>query len=294
MTGSAGQQRVPTVFLYLHKIPIPTIIEQQKIVTILGTLDALIEKTDRIITRSEELKKGLIYELLTKGIRHTEFEEKELGILPKEWKCVSLVEISLSYKNGIYKLDKYYGSGHPCIRMYNIANGKVNKNNSPLLNVTDAELKEYGLVEGDLLINRVNSRDLVGKAGIVPPGLGSVTFESKNIRVRFNRSKIIPEYMGIYVQMKSYLNQVNKYVKSAISQATINQDDIDDILVPLPSVDEQKEIVTIISGLDDKINNEMRCLEHLLSIKKALMQDLLTGRVRVKPDPSPPEAAPHV
>ena len=89
-------------------------------------------------------------------------------------------QVVKSYKNGIYKLPKFYGQGIPSIRMFNIQNGKINSIDAPLLEVTDQELMDYELKPGDILINRVNSKELVGKAGIVSEGLGKVTFESKN------------------------------------------------------------------------------------------------------------------
>ncbi|CAJ36310.1 restriction endonuclease subunit S [Methanocella arvoryzae] len=275
-----------------QQILLPPISEQRKIAAILGTLDSLIEETDRVVARTGQLKKGLIQEFLTEGMGNVELEDTALGMIPKHWKCVPFATLSLTYKNGIYKHDKYYGSGYPCIRMYNIADGTVNTINSPLLNVTDAELKEYELAEGDLLINRVNSRDLVGKAGIVPAGLGHVTFESKNIRVRLNRSMILPEFMGLFIQSSMYRNQVNKFVKSAIAQSTINQDDLDNILVPLPPKDEQEKIASVIREINSKITWEIRYRERIELVKKALMQDLLTGRIRVKPDTIAPEATP--
>ncbi len=71
-------------------------------------------------------------------------------------------------KSGIYKRPKFYGKGTPSVRMYNIEDGKVNTRDAPLLQVSEQELNDYGLQPGDVLVNRVNSIDLVGKAGLVP------------------------------------------------------------------------------------------------------------------------------
>jgi type I restriction enzyme S subunit len=254
-----------------YTIPLPPFIEQHKIAAILSTVDASIEATERIIAQIEQLKKGLI-----QYIFHDLMVKKCVEIL--------LADVSLSYKNGIYKEPHYYGTGYPSIRMYNIINGYVNKINAPLLDVTNEELEFYSLKKGDLLINRVNSIDLVGKAGIVKDELGPVTFESKNIRVRLNEKLILPEYMSIFVQSCAYTRQIRMMVKSAIAQSTINQDDLDRLLIPLPSLDEQQKIVEILKSIDRKILIEIDIRNNLVRIKKGLMQVLLTGKVRVKVD----------
>jgi len=72
------------------KIPIPPYFEQQKIGEILSTVDEAIQKTDEVIAKTERLKKGLMQELLTKGIGHKEFKDTEIGRIPTEWEVVKL------------------------------------------------------------------------------------------------------------------------------------------------------------------------------------------------------------
>src|SRR3990170_4191827 len=113
--------------------------------------------------------------------------------------------------------------------MFNIKNGKVNVDGTPLLEVTPEELEKYGLEQDDILINRVNSRELVGKAGIVPPGLGPCTFESKNIRVRVKRDSAEPAFIAEGLNSRVVRRQILAKLKPAIGQATVNQDDLDQL-----------------------------------------------------------------
>jgi len=263
-------------------VTLPPLPEQKKIAEILSTVDKAIEKVNEAIARTERLKKGLMQELLTKGIGHTEFKDTEIGRIPKEWEVVRLEEVVVSYKNGIYKPRKYYGRGYPCIRMYNIVNGYINKIDAPLLEVTKQELEEYGLKEGDIVINRVNTPELVGKAGLVPPNFGKATFESKNIRIRLNTTRMLPNFFTIFAQTEKYFRQIRSFAKTAVAQATITQKDLDNLKIPLPLLHEQQKIAEILSTVDKKLELERKRKDKLERIKRGLMNDLLTGRRRVK------------
>ncbi len=167
----------------------PRFIEQQKISSFLCKIDELIQKTDQIIEQTQRLKKGLMQKLLTKGIGHKKFRHTIIGNIPESWDLVNLGEIVQSYKNGLYKRPSYHGHGIPNMRMFNIVEGKIDPSGAPLLEVNDNEQEQYQLVLGDILINRVNSSDLVGKGGIVDHHLGKVVFDSMNIRCCTSRHR---------------------------------------------------------------------------------------------------------
>jgi type I restriction enzyme S subunit len=266
------------------KMNLPPLPEQKKIAEILSTVDQANGKVDEAIEKTQRLKKGLMQELLTKGIGHKEFKDTEIGRIPRQWDVVQLEKILISYKNGIYKPDEFYGSGYPSIRMYNIENGRINTIGAPLLRVTDQELQDYGLEAGDILVNRVNTPGLVGKSGVVPYGLGKITFESKNIRVRLDKTKVFPDFFGCYVQTASYLNQMGSRAKTAVAQATITQDDLNSVILPLPPLVEQQKIAEILSAVDKRLGSLRNRKEKLVRIKKGLMNDLLTGKKRVRLD----------
>jgi len=268
-------------------IPIPNeITERKKIGLILSNVDSLIDQTQKIIDQTIILKKGLMQRLLTRGIGHTKFKKvkwyfgNEIEI-PEEWNLIELRDIVTSYKNGIYKPDKFYGSGYPSIRMFNIVDGKIIKENAPFLQVDEQELDDYGLATGDIVINRVNSDYLVGKAGIVTDDLGLATFESKNIRVRIDTRKCIPNFVNMYFSTKDYFNQIRSFIKTAVGQVTINQEDLNHIMIKLPSLKEQQKIASILSNVDSKITDLQSKKFTLQKLKKGLMQKLLTGQIRV-------------
>ena len=268
------------------RLPMPTHLNEQKaIVGVLGVVDSALELADQVIAKTERLKKGLMQRLLTHGIGHAEFKNTPIGIMPKEWQAVPLKDVVRSYKNGIYKPSQYAGKGCPCVRMYNIVAGQINLVNAALLDVTTQELEEFGLEQGDIVVNRVNTSELVGKAGVVPASFGKATFESKNIRMRLDTKQILPEFLSVFVQTKAYSNQLLSKAKTAVAQATITQVDLDAIIIPLPpTIDEQQEVVRVISTIDKKLQLEKEERVKVDKIKRGLMDLLLTGKVRIKVD----------
>src|SRR6266508_2995260 len=101
-----------------------------------------------------------------------------------------LGDVTASMKNGLYKPATQYGDdGTACLRMYNIHEGRIVWRDIKRMRISSEELQEYGLREGDLLVNRVNSRELVGKTAVIPRGLEPSVFESKNIRLRVDQNK---------------------------------------------------------------------------------------------------------
>ncbi|WP_456366320.1 restriction endonuclease subunit S [Thermococcus sp.] len=118
--------------------------------------------------------------------------------------------------------------------------------------------------------------------GVVPQNFGNATFESKNIRVRVNTQKLLPEFFAIYSQTPKYMAQVKALAKIAVAQATITQKDLDNIKLPLPPLPEQKQIAEILSTVDKKLELLRKRRERLERIKRGLMKDLLTGRRRVR------------
>lgn len=284
-TGSAIK-RIILRDLNSIKVPLPNRLEEQKrIVEVLTVVDSAIELADRVIAKTKRLKKGLMQQLLTRGIGHTEYKQTPIGKIPQNWEAIQLKDVVQSFKNGIYKPNQYADKGIPCVRMYNIVDGQINLVNAALLDVTEQELGEFGLEPGDVVVNRVNTSQLVGKAGVVPIGFGKATFESKNIRVRLDKEKILPEFFSVFVQTKAYSNQLLSRAKTAVAQATITQEDLDSVIIPLPpSMDEQRKVAEIILTVGKKLVLEKEEKTKLENIKRGLMDLLLTGKVRIKVD----------
>ncbi|HDH44956.1 MAG TPA: restriction endonuclease subunit S [Thermococcus sp.] len=260
------------------KIPLPTIQEQQKIAEILSTVDEAIHKTNEIIAKAKRLKKGLMQELLTKGIGHKEFKDTEIGRIPKEWEVVKLgnaLELC-QYGLSIPMSDK---GKYPIIRMDEIVNGYVIPKISKFVDLDEKTFKTFKLEKGDILFNRTNAYELVGRTGIFLLN-GNYVFASYLIRLRPKREIFDPHFLTYYLIFSH--NRLKQLATKAVHQANINARNLKKVKIPKPSLVEQQKIASILSTIDKKLEIERKEKEKLERIKQGLMDLLLTGKIRVK------------
>lgn len=188
-----------------------------------------------------------------------------------------------SFKNGIYKNLDAYGSGIPILRITDFDNdGNLVTKKLQRLMLSEAEVIGYSLSFGDIVINRVNSLTHLGKS-IIWKGLenGPVVYESNMMRIQSDRSKIDPEYLIRILQSEPTREYFKKVAKRAVAQCSINQKDIKSLMLPLPILPEQKKIAQILSTWDSAISVTEKLLTNSQQQKKALMQQLLTGKKRL-------------
>lgn len=157
MTGSAGQKRVPTEFIKDYVLAVPTIKEQEKIASILSTIDEQIDNVDALIEKNKELKKGLMQTLLTKGIGHTKFKTTEIGEIPEEWDVKKIGDIC-EVKGG-KRLPKGYqledeDNAFPYIRVADMYMGGIRQDDIKYVpkDIVD-KIKNYKISKDDLFIS---------------------------------------------------------------------------------------------------------------------------------------------
>jgi len=263
------------------RIPLPPLVEQRGIVEVLGTVDECIRLTDGVIGRAEELKRGLMQRLLTRGIGHTDYRPTPLGEIPATWKIDNLEKNSIEIKSG-FASGKRDDNGIIQLRMNNVStDGRLILDNYIKVPIPK-NIEDYILKEMDILFNNTNSIDLIGKSTIFKKQEDDITYSNHFTRIRVDIKKLIPEwllYNLIQLWEKGYFKRI---CHRHVGQAGINQTDIKKIKIPIPPLDEQKSIIAIIKNLDEKRDIELEKLHNLNSLKKGLMQVLLSGKVRVE------------
>lgn len=164
--------------------------------------------------------------------------------VPRGWNASTLGDVCESMKNGIYRPSSVYSDdGIACLRMYNISNGRIVWRDVKRMRLTKREIKDYELLAGDLLINRVNSRELVGKSAVVPLGLERCVFESKNIRVRVKRHIVAPQFVN-YRMLLSGHRYFTRNAQQVVGMASISQPQVAQFPLAFPSIGEQQRIVS--------------------------------------------------
>jgi len=253
------------------KVILPPLPEQKKIAEILSTVDKAIEKVDQAIEKTERLKKGLMQELLTKGIGHTEFKDTEIGRIPKDWEVVRLRDVCNQRKEVTIPCgrgeSKYVGLEH-------INSGELTLHTYGL--DTEVKSSKFKFYEGDILYGKL--RPYLDKAVLVNfKGICSTDL----LVLTPIKSKTLAEFL-------IWIVHSNKFKWHAISTTSgtnhprTSWKAMSKFRFGLPPLPEQKKIAEILSTVDKRLELLRKRKEKLERIKRGLMNDLLTGRKRVK------------
>ncbi len=208
------------------------------------------------------------------------YKKTKVGWIPEEWGIQPLGYITRKSPYGLSINSSELGKT-PILRMGNIENGKVTYTNLSYVNVSDLELCQYSVKENDLLFNRTNSLELVGKTGIVTESK-PVVFASYLIRLQIDDSLAFPSFVSYYFNTPESRVRIKKLATPGVGQHNINQTELQKhFFIPLPCLPEQKNIAEILSTWDQAIEQTRKLIEAKKRRKKALMQQLLTGERRL-------------
>ena len=261
------------------KIPLPPLIEQQKIAEILSTVDDKIDVIDQKISETQELKIGLMQRLLTKGIGHTEFKDSPLGEIPKSWEVVKIEDIA-DVKGG-KRLPKgetliEEETNHPYIRVSDMYMGGVDT--SKILYVPEHVfpiIERYIIRKDDLFISVAGTLGIVGQIPIELDGANLTENADKLTNIKMNKSFLLQVLLSPIVQDAVQREQTNN------AQPKLALTRIKTFEVPKPTKVEQEKIASILSNIDEKLKVLEVKKTHYQELKQGLMQQLLTGKIRV-------------
>jgi len=280
-----------------QEIFFPPLPEQRKIAEILETIDNAIEKTDRIIEKYKRIKQGLMQDLLTRGIAESDelgvmsyelrdekkhrFKDSPLGRIPEEWGIARLGEVA-ELKGRIgwrgYTFEDLRDEGPITLGATNISDeNKLDLSN--LTYITYRKFKESPEIQVSFSDILLVQRGSIGKVAIIDRNIGDATINPSIILIK--KIKIHPHFL--YYALAGYLTQ--SQIEEILSQTgvpMISQSQAKQLILPIPkSKEEQHRIASILFQIDEAIEKEQEYKEKLERIKKGLMEDLLTGKVRV-------------
>ena len=264
-------------------LPLPPLPEQKKIAHILSTVQRAIEAQERIIQTTTELKKALMHKLFTEGLRNEPQKQTEIGPIPKSWEVVELGELLSVAQYGMSVKANLEGN-HPILRMTNQVDGQIVDRNLQFVEISNRELERFRVERGDILFNRTNSLDLVGRTAIFDLE-GVYVFASDLIRLRTDERKLNPFFLNSYFNRDEIQARLKSIATRAVSQSNISATRLKCFPVPWPGLAEQKEIVASAKALDRKLAVHRAKLEQLQGLFRTLLHELMTAKTRVhEPD----------
>lgn len=274
----AVQSNVSTAHIKNALVPLPSIPEQQKIAEILGTVDEAIGKVAQAIAKTKRLKKGLMQKLLTKGIGHKEFKDTEIGRIPKEWGVVRLGESNIAeirrnkFVSGIKKVAFIPMELIPDSRLF------VNYEIKPMEKVRSFTYCE----KGDLLLAKITPSLENSKQGIVPDVIPD-RFALATTEVFPIACKEINKFFLFYVlKFPKYRNRIIASMTGTTGRQRASKESVERLQIPLPPLCEQRKIAEILDTVYKRLELLKDKKQKFKRIKRGLMNDLLTGRKRVK------------
>ena len=265
---------------------VPPLPEQRKIAAILSSVDDAIEKTQAVIDQVQVVKRGLMQELLTRGLpgQHRRFKRTQVGEVPEDWEISRISEIARCHYGTSVALKSEKG-GLPVLRMGNLRDGRVN--------LDDVKYLEEGKVSDDLLLsrcdvlfNRTNSADLVGKVSVFDHSIRA-SFASYLLRLRIEPNIGNGRWLAYLLNTGTVQKILRATATPGVSQVNINRKNLLATTVPVPPIQEQAAIVAMLDSIQHRVEAEQSKVERLAELKIALMSVLLTGELRVTPDPEP-------
>lgn len=254
-------------------IILPTIEEQEKISSILSKVDEQIDNVEALIKKNKELKKGLMQTLLTKGIGHTKFKKTEIGEIPEEWELKTFKDISKVSQGlqiAIEERYKEFKEGRlPYITIQYI-NDKSNSDNEYFIeNFNESVVCK----EEDILMTRT------GNTGIVVTNEIGV-FHNNFFKVDFRRDLLNKDFLVWFLNTNFMQNLIIRYAGTT-TIPDLKHGDFYKLPVVIPSLGEQEKIASILSEVHEKIEEYKNKKQKLEELKKGLIQQLLTGKIRV-------------
>jgi type I restriction enzyme S subunit len=266
VTEGANLPRVDADGFDRIDIPVPPLSEQRRIVEILNEARDIV----RLRQHADDLTTQLI-----PAIFNDMFDNLDRSAY------VPLSRLfARSPQNGLYKPAESYGAGTRIVRIGDFYNGKiVDIEALQRLSLTAKEMKLYALAPNDILLNRVNSIEYLGKSAIVPQINEPAVFESNMMRFSVDAARLLPEFLIAYLQTPLALHELRRRAKHAINQASVNQGDVGALPVPAPTLDLQVQFIACATAAHEIAYTSLSAAASAGDLQQSLLAYAFSGEL---------------
>lgn len=269
LAKSAGrgvaQNNINLTILRGMEIPVPAIEEQKAIVEQLEMIAAQIKQAETQLVQLDSLVKSRFVEMFgDPGSNPYGLEVCPLGKV-----------LSVQPSNGLYKPQRDYvndGSGTPIIRIDSFRSEGPDYGSLKRLNCNESECRRYGISENDIVINRVNSVGCMGKTMLVAHIPEVTVFESNMMRLHSDEALMVPAFLCAQMTSEFSKSYFEANAKRAIGQASINQKDVKELPVLVPTIDDQKAYLSFVQQVDKSRFVAQQQIEKLQMLYDSLAQ----------------------
>lgn len=261
-------------------IPIPPLAEQQKIAQILSTWDKAIAVTEQLLANSQQQKKALMQQLLTGKKRL--LDENGVGF-EGEWKIHSLGSLGDTYTGLTGKSKEDFGSGKPYITYMNIfKNNRIDIKQVDYVNIHESE-NQNSVQYGDIFFTTSSETAAeVGMSAVLLDEIEELYLNSFCFGFRLHHFQIMHPEFAAYIFRSNEIRKQIAILGQGATRYNLSKNQLMKLELTLPNIEEQQKIAKVLSTADQEIEALQHKLDCLQQEKKALMQQLLTGKRRVK------------
>lgn len=295
--GTSGDGSVRVRIYYDHlsrlELPLPPLPEQQKIAAILTAVDDKLDVIARQIAATQTLKQGLMKTLFSRGVGseetngrwlpHTSFKDSPIGQIPHSWKPSTIEDLATeNVTYGVVQPGENIKDGVPLIRGGDIKGGKISSDLRTVSAEISKQFKRTVLCGGELLVSLVGNP---GETAVVPDKLAGANIARQAGMVRTS-GRTMSEFLHSYLASPTgRACLLSGMIGSA--QQVINLKSLREVYVPMPPEAEREKINSICRALFEKIGLLELKQARYKTLKRGLMQKLLTGEWRVSLDTEP-------
>ena len=239
----------------IQEFVLPPIDEQVRLVDLLQALERTTESHRKIGGSADKLVRALLSDVLN-----------------REWPVVDLGSVVHETQYGL-SINAGSEGQYPMLRMMNIEDGLCVENDIKYVDLSEKDFETYRLVDGDVLFNRTNSYELVGRTGVYELE-GDHVFASYLVRIKTVPEKLEPKFLTLYLNSDFGRRQVLAYATKAVSQANVNASNLLRVRVPLPPLDVQKQLLEEIACAKSAERAAMARRSSAEEMKKQLMAEI--------------------
>lgn len=279
--GTTGLSNLSHSFFRAMSIPVPLAGEQVAIARILDAVDTALECTRAACERASQLDHSLLHELLEKGVA---VKGAQSGKHPSHWTIRRVDEVA-EVGSGVTLGKDVSGSASvelPYLRVANVQDGRLDLSTVKTVHIRAQDADSYKLQVGDVLMTEGGDLDKLGRGTIWEGQIPGCLHQNHIFRVRPNRELLEPAFFALVVESDIAKGYFNRVAKRTTNLASTNKTQVRAFRFPVPpTLDEQRQIVAVMKASKAAIDAHAKRKAALSELKKALMHDLLTGRVRV-------------
>lgn len=286
LAAQTTQANLSLAILENFEVVIPTSVkEQQRIAEILDTIDTTIQRTEALIAKLKAAKAGLLHDLLTRGLDENgslqQYENQ--SALPPHWRVRPLIEVA-DIASGVTLGRKLHGSDTvelPYLRVANVQDGFLDLTEIKTVRIYKSEVPRYLLQVGDILLTEGGDFDKLGRGTVWNGSIPNCLHQNHIFRVRPNPRLLNSRFLAAIFASPYGKAYFLASAKQTTNLASINSTQLKAFPVPMPSLNEQERIAVLLDSYETRLKAEEAQLAKLHQLKRGLMEDLLTGRVRV-------------